>query len=112
MLGKLKNLAVMRLYQLAINDFQLRKVNFSDHFTSLPDSQCQYRQFFLSMVSLCTQYRKIFSYFFQNSGTFITFNLSGTLERHLLEEIRYVKRNVTESSKSFSENLTLEKVTH
>ena len=47
------------------------------------------------MVTLYTRYRKIFSHFFQNSGAFITFNLSETLEgcllgeRRLLEEIRY-----------------------
>ena len=46
MLGKLKNHAVMRIYELAINDFRVRKVNFGDHFTSLPGSRCQYWQFF------------------------------------------------------------------
>ena len=45
MLGKLKNHAIMRIYELAINDFWVRKVNFGDHFT-LPGSRCQYRQFF------------------------------------------------------------------
>ena len=51
---------------------------------------------FPSMVSLYTQNRKIFSYFFQNNEAFITFNFSETLEgrllgeRRLLEEIRYV----------------------
>ncbi len=50
---------------------------------------------FPSIASLYTQYRKIFSYFLQNSGAFITFNLSETLEgrllgeRRLLKEIRY-----------------------
>ncbi len=46
------------------------------------------------MVSLLTRFRKIFIFFFQKSGAFITFNLSETLEgrllgeRRLLEEIR------------------------
>ncbi len=43
---KLKNHAVMRLYELVINDFRVRKVNFGDHFTSLSGSRCQYWQFF------------------------------------------------------------------
>ncbi len=46
MLGKLKNHAVVRLYELAINDFPVRKVNFGDNFTLFPGSQCHYRQFF------------------------------------------------------------------
>ncbi len=56
---------------------------------------------FPSMVSLYTKYCKIFSYFFQNSRAFITFNLSETLEgrllgeRRLLEEIRYAFGSVT-----------------
>ncbi len=46
MLEKLKNHAVMRLYELVINDLRVRKVNFGDHFTLLPGARCQYRQFF------------------------------------------------------------------
>ena len=51
---------------------------------------------FPSMVSLYTQYCKIFIYFCQNSGAFIMLNLSETLKGHslgerlLLEEIRYI----------------------
>ncbi len=81
----------MRLYELAINDFRVRKVNFSDHFTSLPSSRCQ-SAVFPSIVSLYTQYRKILSYFFQTSGAFITFNLSETLEGRLLGEKRLLEK--------------------
>ena len=58
----------MRLYKLAINDFQVCKVNFGNHITSLPGLLFQYRQFFTSMKSLYTQYRKIFSYLKKRTG--------------------------------------------
>ena len=36
----------MTLCELAINDFQLHKVNFGNHFTSLPGWGCQYCSFY------------------------------------------------------------------
>ena len=56
---KLKNHTIMRLYELTINDFLVRKVIFGNHFTSFPGSRCQYRQFFPRMVSLNTHRKKI-----------------------------------------------------
>ena len=85
----------MRLFELAINDFRVRKVNFGNHFTSLPGLLCQYRQFFEHGKLIHTILQDI-QLFFSNSRAFISNNLSETLEgrlleeRHLLEEMRYI----------------------